>query len=140
MNHSELIEYLKSSTATVDDQTALTGMELYPHWAVGLEIKEGERYQCEGKLYKCITEHITQDNWKPSVDTSSLWTVIDVEHEGTIDDPIPASKNMEYVKGKYYIEDEVVYLMNRESMVDGETITLAYLPSELVGQYFEIVE
>ena len=47
---------------------------------------------------------------------------------------------MEYIKGKYYAENESIYLMNRQGMAEGESITLYYLPSQLVGQYFEIVE
>ena len=65
--------------------------------------------------------------------------LIDVTHAGTIDDPIPAAAGMEYTKGLYYIEGETVYLMSREGMEDGESITLAYLPSQLVGQYFTVV-
>ena len=47
---------------------------------------------------------------------------------------------MEYTKGKYYSEDGTIYLMNREGMADGETIVLHFLPSQLVGQYFEVIE
>ena len=68
-----------------------------------------------------------------------MWTVVDVTHTGTIDDPIPAVAGMEYVKGKYYIEGTTVYLMNRQGMNDGEGVVLQFLPSALVGQYFEIV-
>lgn len=71
--------------------------------------------------------------------TPALWAVIDVTHAGTIEDPIPASRGMEYVKGLYYIENNVIYLMNRQGMQDGESVVLQYMPSELVGQYFEIV-
>ena len=45
---------------------------------------------------------------------------------------------MEYTKGKYYIEDSTIYLMNRAGMQDGESVTLYYLPSQLVGEYFEV--
>ena len=54
-------------------------------------------------------------------------------------DLIPASVNMEYVKGQYYLENSRVYLMNREGMEDGEGIVLQFLPSSLVEQYFELV-
>ena len=139
MKHADLVAFLKAARLTADDQTALTGMELYPTWAVGIAVSVGDRYQFNGKLYKCGQAHTTQADWTPDI-TPSLWTVIDVTHAGTIDDPIPASAGMEYTKGLYYIEDGVIYLMNREGMAEGETITLHYLPSQLVGQYFEIVE
>lgn len=41
---------------------------------------------------------------------------------------------MRYYKDKYYSENGVLYLCTRDS---GNP--LAYLPSQLVGQYFELV-
>ena len=139
MKHADLVAFLKAARLTVDDNTALTGMELYPVWAVGLAVGVGQRYQFNGKLYKCVQAHTTQADWTPDV-TPALWTVIDVTHAGTLDDPIPAVAGMEYTKGLYYTENGVIYLMNRQGMAEGESITLYYLPSQLVGQYFEVVE
>ena len=139
MKHADLVAFLKAARLTADDQTALTGMELYPTWVEGIAVSVGDRYQFNGKLYKCGQAHTTQADWTPDI-TPALWTVIDVTHAGTIDDPIPASAGMEYTKGLYYIEDGVIYLMNRQGMAEGESITLYYLPSQLVGQYFEVVE
>lgn len=129
---------IKAMTLTADDQTALAGIDLYPKWAVGLAVSVGDRYQYNGKLYKCIQAHTTQADWTPDI-TPALWTVIDVTHAGTIDDPIPAVAGMEYTKGLYYTENGVIYLMNRQGMAEGETIILQYLPSQLVGHYFEVV-
>ena len=55
---------------------------------------------------------------------------------GTIDDPIPAARGMEYEYGKYYLdtEDGKTYLCNRGE--ETGSIVLYYLPHELVGQYF----
>lgn len=135
MNKKELVATIKAMTVTADDQTAAKAVELYPAWAVGLTVEVGYRLQHGGKLYKVIQAHTTQADWTPDI-TPALWTVIDVTHSGTIDEPIPAVAGMEYTKGLYYIEDGTIYLMNREGMAEGETITLYYLPSQLVGQYF----
>ena len=137
MKHTDLVAFLKAARLTVDDNTALTGMELYPSWAVGIAVAKDGRYQYNGKLYKCIQAHTTQADWTPDI-TPSLWTVIDVTHAGTIDDPIPAVAGMEYVYGKYYIEGETVYICKRTGEAEGGTIVLQFLPSQLVGQYFEI--
>ena len=139
MKHADLVAFLKAARLTADDNTALTGIELYPVWAVGIVVAKDSRYQYNGKLYKCIQPHTTQADWTPDI-TPALWTVIDVTHAGTIDDPIPAVAGMEYTKGLYYTENGVIYLMNRQGMAEGESITLYYLPSQLVGQYFEVVE
>lgn len=135
MNKERLVATIKAMTVTASDQTAAKAVELYPTWAEGLTVAIGDRLQFGGKLYKVIQSHTTQQGWTPDT-TAALWTVIDVEHAGTLEDPIPASSGMEYTKGLYYVEDGVIYLMNRQGMNDGETIVLHYLPSQLVGQYF----
>ena len=150
MKHTDLVAFLKVARLTADDNTALTGMELYPTFedVVGTYQKKGARvrYDVNAKtfLFKLTCEDQTEngtlilESWNP-VEAKSIWTAIDVTHAGTIDDPIPAVAGMEYIKGKYYIEGETIYLMNREGMADGESVVLHYLPSQLVGQYFEAV-
>ena len=139
MKHADLVAFLKAARLTADDNTALTGIELYPVWAVGIAVAKDSRYQYSGKLYKVVQAHTTQADWTPDV-TPALWTVIDVTHAGTIDDPIPAVAGMEYVYGKYYIEGETVYICKRTGEAEGGTIVLQFLPSQLVGQYFEVVD
>ena len=138
MKHADLVTFLKAARLTVDDNTALTGMELYPVWAVGIAVAKDSRYQYNGKLYKCVQAHTTQADWTPDA-TPALWTVVDVAHTGTIDDPIPAVAGMEYVYGKYYIEGKTVYICKRTGEAEGGTIVLQFLPSQLVGQYFDVV-
>lgn len=138
MKHTDLVAFMRAARLTVNDETALTGKELYPVWAENISVSVNDRYQYNDKLYKCVQAHTTQADWTPDK-TPALWAVIDVTHAGTIEDPIPASRGMEYVKGLYYIENNVIYLMNRQGMQDGESVVLQYMPSELVGQYFEIV-
>lgn len=151
MKHADLVAFLKAARLTADDNTALTGMELYPTFesVVGTYQKKGARvrYDVNDKtfLFKLTCEDQTEngtlilESWNP-VEAKSIWTVIDVTHAGTIDDPIPAVAGMEYTKGLYYTENGVIYLMNRQGMAEGETIILQYLPSQLVGHYFEVVE
>ena len=69
------------------------------------------------------------------------WVVIDVAHADTLEDPIPASRGMEYEYGKYYLdgEDGNIYLCQRTGEAAGGAIVLQYLPHELVGSYFEAV-
>lgn len=119
----------------LDDSKAVECKEIYPFWnAESVSYAVNDRVRYLDKLYTCITAHTSQADWTPDV-TASLWVVIDVEHSGTIDDPIPAKVNMIYYKDKYYIENETVYLCTRDS-----EIALQYLPSQLIGHYFEIVK
>ena len=139
IKRQDLIDLLVEVRPNLSDNQALKYTAMYPLWAVGIAVTEGQRYQYNDRLYKVVQAHTTQADWTPDI-TPAMWTVIDEEHTGTIDDPIPAVVNMEYTKGLYYIEDGTIYLMNRQGMADGEKITLAYLPSQLVGHYFEVVQ
>ena len=151
MKHVDLVAFLKAARFTADDQTALTGMELYPRFesVVGTYQKKGARvrYDVNNKtfLFKLTCEDQTEygtlilESWNP-VEAKSIWTAIDVTHAGTIGDPIPAVAGMEYVYGKYYIEGKTVYICKRTGEAEGGTIVLQFLPSQLVGQYFEVVE
>lgn len=132
---------IEGGAELLPDNEAVTVKTLYDEWAENIPVVEGDRryYPPTDKLYKCRKAHTTQADWTPDL-APDLWTPLDVEHAGTIDDPISAVSGMEYVKGKYYIESDVVYLMNREGMADGEAVVLHFLPSQLVGQYFEVVE
>ena len=134
----DIVNLLVEARATYSDSKALQYMELYPKWSEGIAVNVDERFQYGERLYKVAQAHTTQADWTPDI-TPALWTVIDVEHAGTLEDPIPAVASMEYVKGNYYIENGTIYLMNRQGMADGESIVLHYTPSQLVGQYFEVV-
>lgn len=132
MNKKELVATIKAMTVTADDQTAAKAVELYPAWAVGLTVEVGYRLQHGGKLYKVIQAHTTQADWTPDI-TPALFTVIDIEHAGTVDDPIPWALNMECFSGKYYTWESVLYKCIRDS-----GIALAYSPDQLIGNYFEV--
>ena len=127
----------------LEDAKAAIVPTLYPVWVVGEKVEPGDRryYELDGKLYK-VREgqgHTTQESWTPDK-TPAMWAVIDVTHAGSKEDPIPASRGMDYIYGKYYLdpEDTKIYLCKREREEDGGTINLQYLPHELIGQYFEV--
>ena len=78
MKHADLVAFLKAARLTADDQTALTGIELYPTWAVGIAVAKDSRYQYNGKLYKCVQAHTTQSDWQPDV-TPALWVKVSLD-------------------------------------------------------------
>lgn len=70
------------NTMTLSNNEALEVKEFYPEWSAdGIEVKKGERYQYEGKLYEVVQEHTTQSNWSPGTQ-SSLWTEVVEGHDG----------------------------------------------------------
>ncbi len=129
-------------TQVLDDNTAVQHADVFELWAVGVSYAVGQlrRDPLTGLLYRCAQAHTSQEGWNPSL-TPALWTVVDVTHAGTIDDPIPAARGMEYEYGKHYLdpEDGKVYRCARTGEASGGKVTLQYLPHELIGQYFMAV-
>lgn len=130
---------IEAAATSLPDSDAATAVELFPKWEYPHDYVVGDRVNdiSTNKLYKCVQAHTSQALWEPAA-TPALWVVIDVTHAGTQDDPIPASRGMEYEYGKYYLdsEDGKTYKCERIGEQSGNKITLQYLPHELVGQYF----
>lgn len=125
------------------DKEAYTMRYLYEEWKADTTYEIGDRRLHNDILYKCKQAHTSQEQHTPDL-IPAIWDIINGETEkGTKDNPIPVPEpfsSMVYVKGNYYLEGEILYLMNREGMADGEEISLTYKPSALVGHYFEVVE
>lgn len=60
--------------------------------------------------------------------TYSLYKVINEEHDGTLEDPIPYVQQMAIEKGKYYIQYDVVYIAI-QSTLTGQPYDLKDMPS-----------
>ena len=133
----ELRPIIEQAAVSLSDGEAATVPELITAWAYPVAYAEGDRRSYNGKVYKCRQAHTSQTDWNPAA-TPALWVVIDVAHAGTQDDPIPASRGMEYEYGKYYLdsEDGKAYKCERTGEAAGGKIVLQYLPHELVGNYF----
>ena len=131
---------IEAAATSLPDGEAATAVELFPKWAYPVSYAVGDRAANGGKLYKCQQAHTSQADWTPDA-TPTMWAVIDKTHAGTLEDPIPASRGMEYEYGKYYLdgEDGNTYLCQRTGEAEGGTIVLQYMPHELVGNYFEAV-
>lgn len=72
--------------------------------------------------------------WEPE-NAASLWEQVCRNYAGTEDDPIPYNGNMRLENGKYYIQNDVVYLCSRD------TVNPVYHALvDLVGQYVQIKE
>ena len=134
---AELRPVIEAAAVSLSDGEAAKAVELFPAWAYPVSYAVGDRVGDGGKLYKCQQAHTSQEGWNPAA-TPAMWVVVDVEHAGTMDDPIPAAAGMEYEYGKYYLDqsDGKTYLCERTGEAAGGKIVLQYLPHEVVGQYF----
>lgn len=122
------------NTLTVDDATAVRMVAFYPEWEKDKQYTVGYKAQYHGKLYKVVQAHKSQETWTPDI-TASLYERIDEVHDGTKYDPIPYEGNMTLYNGKYYSQDGVTYLCNRDT---GNPVYNKL--SELVGIYVEVIE
>lgn len=139
---TRLSRYLmaNASKGQLTNEQILSCKILLSEWTAGKTVETDDCVRYGEKVYRCRQDHTTQGDWTPDV-TPAMWSVIDVVHVGTVDDPIPSVRGMEYIYGLHYLdpEDGLIYLCTRLDAVDGETVTLQYLPHEVVGQYFESI-
>ena len=132
-----MLPKMKEEFKTLDDQEALQVMALADTWyeMMGEQVNVGDRLFYDNKLWKVKQEHTVQEQWKPGLETASLYEVIDVEHAGTLEDPIPYTPPMEIFVDKYYSQDESIYKCTRNS-----EIALSQNLLELVGLYVELIK
>ena len=135
LSFSEVQEMLvrqQINTIAVDDNTALRMVEFYPEWSAGQAYTAGYKAHRGGKLWRCLQAHTAQTGWEPE-NAASLWTEICESHDGTKYDPIPYNGNMALQSGKYYTQNNILYLCNRD------TVNPVYNAlAELVGLYVEV--
>ena len=96
MKHTDLVAFMRAARLTVDDETALTGKELYPVWAENISVSVNDRYQYNDKLYKCVQAHTTQADWTPDA-TPALW--VEVSLDELPEWKQPAGAHDAYAKG-----------------------------------------
>lgn len=68
-------EAMGKVTATLTDEQALEVKELYPLWAVDTAYTVDFVVRHNGKLYRCLQAHTSQDAWTPDA-TPALWVEI----------------------------------------------------------------
>lgn len=81
MTRAEAIAYrakIELAASTMTDKTALSAVELFAPWMVGVTYAVGDRVQHDGTLYKCAQAHTSQADWTPDA-TQALWVVVSIE-------------------------------------------------------------
>ena len=124
------------NTYNLTNDEAIRYKSLHPTFSeiVGQTVKRGFRFVYENELYSVNQDNLTiQEQHSPGTGTESLYEIVDEEHSGTKDDPIPWRKNMQCYKDKYYIQNEIVYKCTRDS---GNALQNDII--DLIGHYFEV--
>ena len=74
----QLRQLIEQLAVTLDDETALAGVELFPMWEIGRAYAAGERVRHDDTLYKCVQAHTSQADWTPDA-TPALWVVVSID-------------------------------------------------------------
>jgi len=130
---------MDAAGTVLTDEQALTCKAIYKQWQTlvdaGAKAGQGYRFLYGKDLYRVEQpEYTFVKQYVPgAVGTESLFSHIDEAHAGTLEDPIPYETNMEICQGKYYIQNDVVYLCIRDS---GQPLYHDLMV--LVGSYVEV--
>ena len=132
----ELVTKQWNERTDISNEEALDYMVIVYPWSkfIGTELPQGKIVSHDEKLWRVRQAHTAQEEYAPSMETAALFEVIEKEHAGTADDPVPYAAPMEIFAGKYYSEDGVIYLCTRDS---GTALTHSL--KELIGIYVEVV-
>lgn len=109
---------IEKAATSLSDEDALTGVELFKPWAVGIDVTKGDRLRYGADLYRVEQSHTTQEGWTPDI-TPALYTK--VAEPGEI--PVwrqPTGAQDAYMTGDkvwYPEKDTTVYI----SIVDNNT-------------------
>lgn len=114
-----------------------------PQWGIdfkeGDTLKKGFKFTFEDKLFAVLQDHIVLAHYEPSINTAALYVEVTEDYNeqgeemGTLENPIPYEGNMIIENGKYYSQDGVTYLCNRDS---GNPVYHAL--KDLIGLYVEV--
>lgn len=74
----QLRRLIEQLSVSLNDETALTAVELFPEWNSTKSYLIGDRIKYENILYKCVQAHTAQADWIPPM-TPALWTQVSID-------------------------------------------------------------
>ena len=102
--------------ATVDaliqsmtDEEAVASQALFPNWQSGKSYTLNERVRYNGKLYKVLQAHTSQDDWAPDAATSLFTCLLTDEKSGTIQEWVQPESTNGYSTGNEVVYNGVIY-------------------------------
>ena len=139
-NLAATFKQAKINSVSNSDEQAYEVAALYDYWP---DIQDGA-YLAAGKivshsdgiLYRVIEGqgHKKQANWSPDVAVSMFTPIPKADESGTIETPITWVSGMISEEGKYYTDEDVIYLC-----IESSGVGLYAQPKDL-ARYFQVVE
>ena len=109
----QLRKIIELSAQSLDDEMAITSIELFPEWKTETAYSTGEKIKYNNVLYKCLQSHTSQDTWTPTEAPSLFAKVLIPDPEVIPEWEQPGSTNP-YMKGDKVRYKGEVY----ESLID----------------------
>lgn len=125
----EAIKYSINSLDLSNNDT-IKYKDYLPNWNdyINKSMPKDFKFQYNNQPYQTLQYiNVVLDNQTPDL-VYALYKIIDEEHEGTLDDPIPYTQQMAIEKGKYYIQYDIIYLAIQD-MPTGMPYDLNQIPS-----------
>lgn len=94
----QLRKQIESLAETLEDESALQVIELFPNWTTDISYEVGARVRYNDILYKCLISHTSQETWTPDV-SPSLWTRVLIPDPETIPEWIQPDSTNPYMTG-----------------------------------------
>lgn len=118
----QLRRALQMFVETLDDEKALEVSSVYPKYEELVlkkaKVSKGFRFTYQDVLYRTEQQDYTFDGvYAPTAGTESLYSKVALPDEGNANKPIEYNGNMQLENGKYYIQNGIVYLCNRDTGV-----------------------
>lgn len=136
---SQIAVFAKAMVAPktdLSDELVLSMPDLFDNWEEHIDksVPKGMVLNYGGRQWRVRQEHTVLRIYSPSLETASLYGIVERSHAGTEDDPIPYEPPMEIFVGKYYTQGGIKYRCTRDSQQE-----LTHDLSALVGIYVEVV-
>lgn len=133
----EIVLEQYNSRTDIEDKEALDRAIVIYNWDkyIGKSLKTGQVVVHDERVYRVRQDiPIVLEKQYPSLDTAAIYEVVELVATGEKDDPIKYEPPMEIFDGKYYTDDNILYVCTRDS-----GIALSHPLSALVGMYVEVV-
>ena len=119
LTRQQAMKYRKAMTdgaQSLTDEEALTAPMLYDRWQAGKDYVVDQRLYYDGKLWRVLIGHISQEQWKPDV-SPSLFAEVLIPDPGEIPEWVQPSSTNPYMVGDKVRHNDKVWI----SIVDYNT-------------------
>lgn len=107
---------IENQMQTADEEIAVQAVSLYPQWKPGMDYSAGYRVQYNGVLYLVITDHKSQESWRPDV-SPSLFTKVLIPDPDVIPEWEQPDSTNPYMKGDKVMYEGKVWISDMDNNV-----------------------